>query len=277
MRERKYIMIFSDINENKKIIDRLKNAVACGNVSHAYIFEGDMCTAKDVVANCFAKAILCKEHPAEGCDSCVVCNKIEHGNHEDVFYVEKEGNSIKDEAVEDMQERLKTKPNGERNIAIVKDADTMTLRAQNRLLKTLEEPPVGTVIMLLSENTENLINTILSRCVIIRLSHSAGMTDEAMQNIAAEAAADLIARKPFFELKEKLADIIEERDAALEFLDALENFYGNAGTSRDKASSLYPKAYIYKATEIIEETRRDIKRNVSVSYAMKNLLLKLSN
>ena len=79
-------------------------------------------------------------------------------NHEDIFYVRKDGNSIKDENMSALQERLKNKPLGERNIAIVEDADTMTLRAQNRILKTLEEPPSGTVIILLSENTE-------SRCV----------------------------------------------------------------------------------------------------------------
>ena len=77
--------------------------------------------------------------------------------------------SVKDEQISKLQAELQKKPLGERNLAVIKDADTMTKRAQNRILKTLEEPYEGTVIFLLSENRENIIDTVKSRCVIYRL------------------------------------------------------------------------------------------------------------
>lgn len=86
----------------------------------------------------------------------------------------------------------------------MEDADTMTLRAQNRILKTLEEPPAGTVIMLLSENTENLIRTIVSRCAVIRLSHAEEIEDAESMKLAADTADALIAGKSSMKSKEYL-------------------------------------------------------------------------
>ena len=77
---------------------------------------------------------------------------------------------------------------GDRNIAVIKDADTLTVRAQNRLLKTLEEPFEGTVIMLLSENRENLLDTIKSRCIMYRLED----TEKAPEEMPGGKAAELL-------------------------------------------------------------------------------------
>ena len=74
-----------------------------------------------------------------------------------------------DEQISKVQSDIKKKPMEERHMVVIQDADTMTLRAQNRLLKTLEEPFEGTVMILLSENRENLLETIKSRCVLYRI------------------------------------------------------------------------------------------------------------
>lgn len=267
-------MTFDDIKGNEKVFAGLKKAAMSGNAAHAYIIEGDASVHKDIVAKVFAKAILCTEKRGTGCGMCSVCNKIEHENHEDIFYVRKEGNSIKDEDMSNLQERLKNKPLGERNIAIVEDADTMTLRAQNRILKTLEEPPAGTVIMLLSENTENLIRTIVSRCAVIRLSHAEEIEDAESMKLAADTADALIAGKSFYEIKRILGDVTENKDKAFAFLDAFEHFYGNAAVRGGRQEMLYQKEYIYSQVENIEEARRDLRRNVSVGYVIKCLMLK---
>ena len=270
-------MTFDDIKGNEKVLDGLKKAALSGNVAHAYIIEGDASVHKDIVAKAFAKALLCKERRGTGCDMCSICNKIEHENHEDIFYVRKEGNSIKDEDMSNLQERLKNKPLGERNIAIVEDADTMTLRAQNRILKTLEEPPAGTVIMLLSENTENLIRTIVSRCAVIRLSHTEEIEDAESMKLAEDVAGALIAGKSFYEIKKTLGDVTERRDKAFAFLDAFEHFYGNAAVSGGRQAVLYPKEYIYGQVQNIEEARQDLRRNVAAGYVIKCLMLKSMN
>ncbi len=267
-------MTFDEISGNEKIFEELKNAARCGQISHAYILEGAIDIHKEMIAKAFAKSILCKEHRGSGCNSCVICNKIEHGNHEDVFFLEKEENSIKDEDVVRLQDRLRNKPLGERNIAILKDADTMTLRAQNRLLKTLEEPPDGTVIMLLSENTESLIKTIVSRCIVVRLPSTESLEDDALRLLAETTAEALLAGRPFYELKKTLAAVLSDKKQALAFLDALEVFYGRKAVGNNETDRLYPKAYLYEQVGAIEETRRSLRGNGTVGYALKRFLLK---
>lgn len=94
-------------------------------------------------------------------------------------------------------------PFGSRNVVIVEDADTMTQRAQNRLLKTLEEPPGNSVIFLLSENIENLVQTIQSRCVKYRLNYFGTSGTDSMLEEASEVVRLLQERAPFYVLKER--------------------------------------------------------------------------
>ncbi|MGN1144596.1 MAG: hypothetical protein ACI4SU_08505, partial [Anaerovoracaceae bacterium] len=164
-------MSLNNWKADEKLVTRITGSILAGNVFHAYIIEGDTCVDKLAFAKDMVKAILCTERPGVGCGSCISCRKIDHGNYEDLYFIESDGLSVKDEPVFALQEKLKRKPTaGDRNLAIIKDADTMTTRAQNRLLKTLEEPPEGTVIFLLSENKDNLLETIRSRCVTYRLN-----------------------------------------------------------------------------------------------------------
>ena len=164
-------MRFRNHEDNERLIKRLENAVRDNRISHAYIFEGDSCIDKKSFAESFAKGILCSDGRGDNCGRCSICSKIDHGNHEDLIYVGDGEGTIKDAQIIAMQERLRTKPFGDRNIVIMNGSDTMTQRAQNRLLKTLEEPQGDAVIMLLSENMENLIQTVQSRCVKYKINH----------------------------------------------------------------------------------------------------------
>lgn len=264
-----------DFHGNEKLIERLTATVQNGTLSHAYIFEGESALDKTAFAKAFVKAVLCKDAPGKGCGICSICRKIDHDNHEDLFFVEAEGASIKDESIEKLQERLKIKPYGERNIAVIKDADTMTLRAQNRLLKTLEEPAPGTVLILLSENIENLTNTILSRCVKFRLNYFGKESYEGMLDKAAQIADMLMRGEPFYKRKAAVADIAKDSDQTMAFLDALEKVYRDFLIIPSAEGRLYKKSQIYKNVALIEETRRQLLRGVSKSYALKDLMIKI--
>lgn len=268
-------MSFSQIEGNQKLIERLSASIKSGNVSHAYIFEGEAVLDKKAFAEAFVKAVLCGEMPGIGCGQCASCRKVEHGNYEDLFYVEADGASIRDEAIEALQHRLKTKPYGERNIAIISDADTMTLRAQNRLLKTLEEPPEGTILILLSENLENLTQTILSRCVKFRLNYFGKESYEGMMDKAREVADLLLAGEPFYKRKEAIEEIIKDDGKTRAFLDALERVYRDLLLEPSEKSRLYKKSRIFENVHQIEKTRRQLQRGVSKSYALKDLMIKI--
>lgn len=268
-------MTFKEIQGNAPLTKRLTDVIRNQNISHAYIFEGEACLDKKRFVESFVQAILCAEEPGIGCGHCSICNKISHGNHEDLTYVEADGRSIKDEAIEQVQERLMVKPYGQRNIAVISDADTMTLRAQNRLLKTLEEPPQGTIIILLSENIENLTQTILSRCVKYRINYFGSASYEYMIQRAEKIVDMLLEGEPFYRLKKEVEDIIKEQRETEALLDAMERIYRDLLINNNSKSRLYKKEQIYQNVAVIEETRRQLQRGVSKSYAIKNLIIKI--
>ena len=242
-------MSLSKYQLNKKLIDRISSSIVSGRVFHAYIIEGDALSDKEGFAREFCKAIVCSEKPGTGCDVCINCRKMDHGNYEDLHFIESDGMSVKDEQIFKLQADLKKKPIGSRNLAIIKDADTMTIRAQNRLLKTLEEPFAGTVIILLSENRENLLETIRSRCVLYRLEDIKENTKgQELSEMVFEAISD---GKKFFELKQIISAKIKSRDDAVALLDGLERIYEKLLTWEDPRRKIYGKEEIIKAIECI--------------------------
>lgn len=268
-------MSLRDYSEYGKLVDRMHRAIANGSVSHAYIIEGDSCIDKEKFAKDFIKAILCREDFGYGCDSCVICRKIDHDNYEDLYIARAEDLSLKDAAILALQENLKNKPSGgSRNIAIIEGADTMTLRAQNRLLKTLEEPNRGTVIILLSENTENLIQTIRSRCIIYRLGNFASGDQSSADLSFPQKIMDMIIEGSYFcDLKDQLTKGIKDRKDAFVFLDGLERLFRQYLTSEGPGA--IRKEKIVENVRYVEEARRDLLANVNYRYAVRNLILKI--
>ena len=143
-------MTFKNISGNEHLVNDIKRIIKSGDLHHAYIIEGPWSLNKKDIAKAVIQAILCEEAPGEGCGRCSTCIGIENESYTDLTVVSANtaksgGNvlSVRDEAIELLIERLKHKPyQGKRNVAIICDADTMTVRAENRLLKTLA-PKIG--------------------------------------------------------------------------------------------------------------------------------------
>jgi DNA polymerase-3 subunit delta' len=274
-------MIFSDIENNDKIINDLRTAINNGSVHHAYIFEGPGSVDKKSFAKAFTKALLCQKEKGKGCGICDVCRKTQNENHIDVTFLEgtvaegRHHKSVKDEGIEMLCSRLQKKPfEGDRNIAIICDADIMSARAANRLLKTLEEPPLGTVIMLLSENPEVLPKTILSRCVRCRVDgYEEGASP--LKGKAEETVYMLVEKAPFYKLKKNIDFIGKDPDKAGEFLDCMEETYGELIRGKGCRSELFEKEYIYDAVSAIEKAKADIRKKTSVDYAVKKMILEI--
>ena len=146
-------------------------------VSHAYILNGEKNSGKEFIAKIFASALQCEKTGislgmAEPCGECHSCIQMAGKNQPDVIYVthEKPG-SI---GVEDIRSQINgdvaIKPySSPRKVYIINEGEKMTVQAQNALLKTLEEPPEYTVILILTTNMESLLPTILSRCVALNM------------------------------------------------------------------------------------------------------------
>ena len=262
----------------------MMNVPSAGNMAHAYIIEGDHLSGKKSFALGFARAVLCPEKPGEGCGVCPACRRVSAGSHEDLHIVRMDERSVKTEAIEDLQEELKTKPQGTagRHVVIIEDADSMTARAQNRLLKTLEEPQPGTVIMLLSENRENLLPTIRSRCQVLRPFGEKTDPEEAER----DRQFSLFARKLietalrcdcFNDVKVRLEGAegidIKDRKDALAVVDAIERELRDCFVKEEPGLLTAERAM--RCVGFAEEARQDIVMNVNHNYAIRNLLLKI--
>ena len=267
-------MSLKDYQEYRDVAERIGDAIRSDRLSHAYIIEGDSLSGRDEFAVDMAKALLCKEAPGVGCDSCSICRRVAHGNYQDLYMLQSDNRSVKDKDVLELQQNLMNVPTGEgnRNIAIVPDADTMTVRAQNRFLKTLEEPQEGTLIMLLVENSEKLLPTIRSRCQRIRLYSEESTGDEELTETATALVKMLKRKSYYFEIKEKLEGEIKDRKAAETFLDSLEHLARNAMFGKNDELTLEEATAIIP---LVEEARKDIKINVNYKYALGDMLLKM--
>ncbi|WP_129705624.1 DNA polymerase III subunit delta' [Priestia megaterium] len=151
------------------VLKILQNSLLKERVAHAYLFEGSKGTGKKQISFLFAKALFC-QNPVNHrpCHECSNCRRIDSGNHPDIHLIEPAGLSIKKEQIQFLQsEFTKTGVESNKKLYIVNHVDKMTVSAANSLLKFLEEPGNGTYAILLTENIQRLLDTIISRCQVI--------------------------------------------------------------------------------------------------------------
>ena len=160
--------MFDEIIGNEQIKKELESAVDENKVSHSYMFVGIEGIGKKLMAKSFAQIILCTNENKRGCHQCKSCIEFVSNNHPDFLYIEPDGNSIKIEQIRYLQRKIQEKPIiSNKKVYIINDADKMTTEAQNCLLKTLEEPPEYSTIILIGSNENAFLNTIKSRCMKI--------------------------------------------------------------------------------------------------------------
>lgn len=167
-------MAFKDIVKNAQGVQLLQRSLARGRLGHAYLFSGDNLEELESLARALTKTLNC-QNPAKQngvaidcCDECLNCRQIENGNAADVHWARPESKSriISVDQMRDLMREVQLKPTAaEFKIAIIVGADRLNPQAANAFLKTLEEPPEKTILILLSTEPQRLLETILSRCL----------------------------------------------------------------------------------------------------------------
>jgi DNA polymerase-3 subunit delta' len=163
-------MALKDIIGHEKPLRILLGTIKRERVPTSILFSGDSGIGKMLTALNYAKALNCLSPvDSDACDKCASCLKINSSSHPDVAAIIPENDEIKIDIVRQAEETLSLKPyEGKKKVLIMDDADTMNIGAANAFLKTLEEPPPGSVIILLSANPDRLPDTIRSRCMHVR-------------------------------------------------------------------------------------------------------------
>lgn len=171
------MLSFSRVLGHRRLTTLLSQAIARGTLPPTLLFTGPRGVGKYRVGLTIAAALNCQTPRTEtegfafdACGSCRVCDRIARGVHADVLTLEPDDRiSIKIDVVRDVLERTAFRPfEGRRRAVIIRDADALELPAQHALLKSLEEPPPGTVFVLTSAVPGVLLPTVLSRCMPLR-------------------------------------------------------------------------------------------------------------
>ena len=156
---------------HQQIIEQLQRTVASGRIAGAYLFVGPAGVGKETVARYFAQLIFCQQdtQPPTVCGTCLACRKVDSGNHPDLQFIRPDGSLLKIGQIRELRRQVIYAPlEASRKVYILTDVDRMNPEAENCLLKTLEEPPAASVLILLTSNLQVLLPTTRSRCQILQ-------------------------------------------------------------------------------------------------------------
>lgn len=164
--------VFTELVGQDAVVEQLRRAAGSGTPSHAWLFTGPPGSGRSNAARALAAALNCeKEEPAaRGCGECRSCKLVAAQSHPSVKLVSTENVTYKIEDVRQLVTTAQEKPQGARwRVIVVEDADRMTERATNVLLKAIEEPPPHTVWILCAPSPADVLVTIRSRCRLVSL------------------------------------------------------------------------------------------------------------
>lgn len=217
-------MGFQGIYGHSKPISILKNAMARDRIAHALLFHGMEGIGKRTTASVFARAVNCKADDPP-CDACASCRKAEHRNHPNIVTIRAEGQFIKISAVKELQSRMTVRPVEGKRVFIIEEADRLNAAAANALLKTLEEPSPGNILLLTTARSHALPMTILSRCQHLRFTPTAReevsrflKEKEGLDDVAAEILAASSGGSIGRAIEMKREDYLARRDGILDRL-----------------------------------------------------------
>ncbi|MEP7290701.1 MAG: hypothetical protein ABI835_02910 [Chloroflexota bacterium] len=234
-------------------VAHLRKGMAHGRVRHAHLIAGAESVGKETLARAFAMALNCTNPQVQPCGECSSCRRVASGNHPDIIYAERDSDTspLKIEEIRSVTQRLSLKPFEARTrIAILRDFDTAQPRAQDALLKTLEEPAPHAMLILLTRSLEAVLPTITSRSQVLHLRPASTALVEAVLRdkfgVDDERAA-LLARVSGGRIGWAIRalhqpDLLEQRDQALNLLEALlgmnraQRFDRASDLARDKAA-----------------------------------------
>ena len=160
---------FADVVGQESAVRSLRCAVASGRLPHALIFSGPEGVGKATCAAILAAALNCRASPREACGVCRSCHKIARGLHPDVLTVVPDGRHIRMSQVLEICKQVAYRPyEGSCRVVVVDRAHAMNPSAQNAILKTLEEPPPSSMLILVTSAPGGLLPTVHSRCQELR-------------------------------------------------------------------------------------------------------------
>jgi DNA polymerase-3 subunit delta' len=178
-------MAFADFPEQEQVVALLQRSLERGRLGHAYLFTGHQLAELEALARTLAKTLNCLQPvrrktggaAVDCCDACANCRKIDGATHADTHWVRPESKSriITVEQMRELMQEIHLKPNeAEYKVAIIVAADRLNPQSGNAFLKTLEEPPAKSILILLTTQPQRVLETIVSRCLRLNFAGESG-------------------------------------------------------------------------------------------------------
>jgi len=245
-------MAFKDFSAQSQGVQLLQRSLARGRLGHAYLFTGDQLAELETLARTLAKTLNCQQPvqvagvATDCCDVCLSCKKIANETHADIQWVRPESKSrvITIDQTRDLMQQIQLKPTeAQFKVAVIVGADRLNAQAANAFLKTLEEPPPKSVLILLSTEPARILETILSRCLRLNFSAETRRPLDAGQSewlnkfsgIAAAGQKSLFGRYRLLDaLLQKLAEVRARTEETLGVRSPLEKYADAEKDLREK-------------------------------------------
>jgi DNA polymerase-3 subunit delta' len=198
-------------------ISGLASQVSADKTAHSWLLLGPSGSGKRSAALAMAAALNCTVEPGVGCGKCSACARILRRKHPDLHYIQPEGPLIPVDVIREsvIPQTSRSAFEGRTKVFIIEEADRMNEPAQNALLKTLEEPNDDTVFILISDDEQEVLETIRSRCRIVRLEPmpEEDLVEMMVSGGASQEEALLAARVSHGDV-DRARSLIGEREAA---------------------------------------------------------------
>lgn len=208
-------------NENSKVSVTVKNFIAARRIPHAILVEGVNDSANRELADHIATAAVCSGDTSP-CGSCINCHQAGIKSHPDIVYVappDGKKNILVDQIREIRADAFVKAHSAEKKVFVIEHAHRMMPQAQNALLKVLEEPPANVIFILLVPSKTMLLDTIISRCVLLSLVES--KSDDSKYTEMASTFIDLLFSGSEYDMALLLTPLEKSRTDAEEFFCAL--------------------------------------------------------
>ncbi len=172
-------MPFRDLINQQHACSLLRGALRSGRIAHAYLFVGPSGVGRLTTARAFAQALLCSAGGDDACGRCAACHKAGSGTHPDLRILSPSGRTetgaerraVGIDQIRELKRDAAYPPYEARwKVFIVEDAEAMRAEAANSLLKVLEEPLPGVIIILIAESIAGVLPTLVSRSQLVRFS-----------------------------------------------------------------------------------------------------------
>lgn len=293
--------MLSDYKDKQSLAYNLfVNDIQNNCVTHAYLIDENNYVDSYNMIISFVKAILCDNKFLDNskCNECSLCKRIDDGNYPEVKVITADGMYIKkNQIIELQQEFSRSAVEGKKRIYIIRDCEKMRPEAANSMLKFLEEPEDDIVAILMTNNINNVLSTIISRCKVIKLnniSDEVSLKDEVLEKLAIDFVTSLENRgiNTIIDVKDIWFSVVgtKERDKMVEVFDIMIDLYYDimkvlSGSDNIKCFKWKEKIYefvkmnsldkILKKINILMEAKDSIKFNVNSNLLLDSVIISI--